>query len=407
MTMNLGLTREELREEVGRFLGYGRDVSSFSAGQKDDVNAIIRRGLRQFYHPPPIAGKSHEWTFLRPSETMVVSADATDTTLGAKGFISSDAAGDNVKLADLSDFPAWAGTSDFIYSGSSYPVMSVSGGLNGLQQLNLVTNGLAADADAEFAVRRTYPMPENFGGIVGNMVYSSEQGKYDVEVLNETRFRDMQTTNPDRTGRPQYVMFLPKEDGTPTLGGVPALPNRWQAYFWPRPDKDYTLEFQYASVQMDGFTSGTVGYGGNVNTVLLVDANWPEWAGDAYITLDGTEYEVLARGGAASLTLTATIGGDPVTGKSYVLSPKRFPGGTQHSETILASCLAVAEEYGETPVSQYKELFAQRLAASIALDGQSVTSGNLGQNLDHSDNISNLSRRRFNDYTVTVTGQTL
>ena len=40
MGMNLGLTREELREEIGRFLGYGRDYSGYNQYEKEDVNSI-------------------------------------------------------------------------------------------------------------------------------------------------------------------------------------------------------------------------------------------------------------------------------------------------------------------------------------------------------------------------------
>jgi hypothetical protein len=75
-------------------------------------------------------------------------------------------------------------------------------------------------------------------------------------------------------------------------------------------------------------------------------------------------------------------------------------GGMAHYETILVSCLAVAEEYGDTPSSKYRELFMQRLAASIMADRTGMYAGNLGYNGDNSDPIG---RRQCRDFTVTYT----
>jgi len=64
----LSLTLDELRREVARFLSFGRDYTNLNITQQEDVDSIIRRGLRQFYQPPPVAGfPSHQWSFLRPT----------------------------------------------------------------------------------------------------------------------------------------------------------------------------------------------------------------------------------------------------------------------------------------------------------------------------------------------------
>lgn len=75
-------------------------------------------------------------------------------------------------------------------------------------------------------------------------------------------------------------------------------------------------------------------------------------------------------------------------------------GGMAHYETILVSCLAVAEEYGDTPSSKYRELFMQRLAASVMADRTGMYAGNLGYNGDTSDSLG---RRQLRDFTVTYT----
>ena len=56
----LNITLGDLREEVQRFMGYGRSTvfSSMSTAFQGDVTSIINRGLRQFYYPPPLPGET-------------------------------------------------------------------------------------------------------------------------------------------------------------------------------------------------------------------------------------------------------------------------------------------------------------------------------------------------------------
>lgn len=115
----------------------------------------------------------------------------------------------------------------------------------------------------------------------------------------------------------------------------PDAPTRFTLNLWPTPDAVYTLQYRYIAIQ-------------------------------------GDEDEAS----------TAT-----------------FLGGAQHSETILASCLSIAEEYVETPSSRYRELFNARLAASILLDSRANMPDNFGPNLDRSD-IRGQYRRHSTDYTV-------
>lgn len=60
-------------------------------------------------------------------------------------------------------------------------------------------------------------------------------------------------------------------------------------------------------------------------------------------------------------------------------------GASDHSETILASCLAAAELLVEESRGAYWDQFQQRLAASIAFDGRANRPERLGYNGDNSD----------------------
>lgn len=115
----------------------------------------------------------------------------------------------------------------------------------------------------------------------------------------------------------------------------PDAPSRYTMYLWPTPDAIYSLRYRYIAIQGDEDDS----------------------------------------------------------------SAATFLGGAQHSETILASCLAIAEEYVETPTTRYRELFYQRLAASILLDGRANSPDNFGPNMDRSD-MRGQYRRHSADYTV-------
>jgi len=84
-------------------------------------------------------------------------------------------------------------------------------------------------------------------------------------------------------------------------------------------------------------------------------------------------------------------------------------GGELHGETILASCLAIAEQkiFPNSP-HRYRENYINRLRASVELDRQAYNTENLGYNGDPSDhkftdaNFKRILRRP--DVSVTVNG---
>jgi hypothetical protein len=80
-----------------------------------------------------------------------------------------------------------------------------------------------------------------------------------------------------------------------------------------------------------------------------------------------------------------------------------LPGGMLHGETIIASCLAVAEAYGQTPATRYRAEFMERLAASVALDRSATAADFLGRNEDRSDCRESVGRHG-GDYVVTYEG---
>ena len=79
-------------------------------------------------------------------------------------------------------------------------------------------------------------------------------------------------------------------------------------------------------------------------------------------------------------------------------------GGQPHAETILESCLAIAETRSEDGVSSvHRELFAERLAASVAYDKRVSAPDCLGYNGDNSDRAG-YGKRNRSDIEVTYNG---
>lgn len=74
MESTLALTLSDLQVEVAFLLGFSRSTSAWTDEEAAVVSSCIRSGLRQFYVPPILPGMvaSHEWSFLRPSWTLVI-----------------------------------------------------------------------------------------------------------------------------------------------------------------------------------------------------------------------------------------------------------------------------------------------------------------------------------------------
>lgn len=78
MANTLNISRDELRSEIGLYLGYGVNPDNWGESRTADVRGCLKRGLRRFYFPP--GEDRHPWSFLRPSRqlTLVAGVDTYD-----------------------------------------------------------------------------------------------------------------------------------------------------------------------------------------------------------------------------------------------------------------------------------------------------------------------------------------
>lgn len=72
----LSITFDDLKAEVGAFLGYGTASGSWSAAQLAEIERYVQAGVRQFYYPPAVNGveAAYEWSFLKPTTTLDTTA---------------------------------------------------------------------------------------------------------------------------------------------------------------------------------------------------------------------------------------------------------------------------------------------------------------------------------------------
>ncbi len=85
----------------------------------------------------------------------------------------------------------------------------------------------------------TLPMPDDFGGIEGEITATNLGSLLWETVPQIADVRPLYARNPTLTGRPRMC------DVEPIKGSTPAASTRHQLYVWPSPDQDYQLQLQY------------------------------------------------------------------------------------------------------------------------------------------------------------------
>jgi len=128
---SLSIAFVELRQIIGDFIGITRNTATWDTSQSNMVEEIIKQGIDQFYHPPAMldprgTGKMiyYEWSFLRPSTTIVTVAEDYDQDLpddfgGMQGTFVYDPADYHcdIHLIGVNEL----NRKRVVYQGSGYP----------------------------------------------------------------------------------------------------------------------------------------------------------------------------------------------------------------------------------------------------------------------------------------------
>lgn len=87
----LSITRDDIYNAVAVELGYGESYAECGSGEQAAIRAIVIRGERRFYKPPPINNKVHQWSFMRPLFTFATGVGQWEYPLPAEyGGIDGD-----------------------------------------------------------------------------------------------------------------------------------------------------------------------------------------------------------------------------------------------------------------------------------------------------------------------------
>ena len=178
-----------------------------------------------------------------------------------------------------------------------------------------------------------YDLPSDFGGMKGQVTYEDGEGLLPLQWVNESAVRIMRSEQSIRKDAPEYFALVPK-----SVDGDTTAEQSFQITIWPIPDEVYDLHFAYT-------------------------------------------------------VLTQSISDDPLSNADDSNVPV---GGMIHSETILASCLAVAEQMIDefNNPGKMQARFVERMAASISYDRRNALPDGFGYNGDRSDRSTHLPNRR-------------
>jgi hypothetical protein len=303
-TASLGY--DDLRKEIGAYLGFGRTTASWSTGQADTIASCLQSGLRQFYTPPVLQGEmyAHEWSFLRPQATMTIWASVQEnTSVTATGVAGAST---TTITASVSTFvPSMVGAEiEFNGLTGAYPIVSYTSPtvvvVDGLVPTPATARTFSIDASGD------YRLPDDFAQLDGPISFSTQQIGGVIQQTGESIIRERRQEFTG-TGQPTIAAVIPR-----TLGVVGATAGqRFDLAVFPTPDFNYTVRYRY-----------------RVHPNAIAASGYPY-------------------------------------------------GGLAHAETILASCLSVAERRVNDRAGEQHVNFLERLRASVSMDrmGEADTLG--------------------------------
>ena len=85
----LTLSFQDLLREVKEYAIGGTGFPSTDSDEEALCTGIIDSGLRQFYSPPPIGGRVHEWSFLKPVTNTKLNAPYSNGNTNTASYVDS------------------------------------------------------------------------------------------------------------------------------------------------------------------------------------------------------------------------------------------------------------------------------------------------------------------------------
>ncbi len=236
----------DIQKAVAHYLGLGLVVAKWSANDVLVIAAIIKRGLRQFYYPPKLEQQErpHEWRFLKPTVTL--------ETVGSysTGTIAITLAGTTVTLT-TGVWPSWTATHGALVVDNTEYTIDTRTDDTHLELSSAWTED--TETAAEYTLRHdgNYDLPDDFGGIEGDLTHAPTENKPNIDIIGEGRLRSLRRGRTIRT-YPAHAAIRPKETHAGTDG------QRFEIMFEPIPNDAYTL--YYRKVILPAALTGSIIY---------------------------------------------------------------------------------------------------------------------------------------------------
>ena len=260
-TLSLSIT--DLQIAVAKEMGIGGTAAAWSAEDVLTIARTIKKGLRQFYFPPQFDPneRPHQWSFLKPVCSLATVAPYST------GTIAIALAGTIVTLT-TGVWPSWAATNGtIVINNVEYAIASRN--IDGVHITLSAAWTLTTETAATYILYHdgNYDLPDDFGGIEGNITYADESSyKGDIVLVGEGMIRSSRSGSSDSSlsSYPTMAAVRPKEQTTMTTG------QRFEIMLYPTPDAAYVLNYRKVILpQMLVDTTLTHPYGGMIHAETI------------------------------------------------------------------------------------------------------------------------------------------
>lgn len=243
---NLIQTFAEIKLDMGEELGWTRTEGKWTASQILKMNSMIDAGYRRFLFSARTSnGNVHRWSFLEPIDTIALWPTTTGTVSGSGAYDGSTYT--TITATESKFYATMVGKSfSFDTSSTEYTIASYVSAT----QIKVTGDASAEASDDTFTITADgdYRLPDDFGGIIGDMFYSNTNTyrrylrRYGIAQINYQR-----SVQQDYTAPPEMYAIAPlTTDGT--------VGQRHEVSVWPTPYEVVTLTYQY-SILPDKLTS--------------------------------------------------------------------------------------------------------------------------------------------------------
>lgn len=237
---SLSIDYTELVTEVCRCIGWTGDSANLTVDEQARVDRIIKNGLRRFYEPQIIPGRSepHEWSFLKPITSITVFPNVTGTVSGSGVYDGSSKT--TITATSASFYPTMEGH-DFRFDTSmtDYEITDY----DSTTQIKVSGNASGEAADDTFTITTTrrYRLPDDYRSLESELTFAVNEGYQPVRITSGQVIRDKEQYGPTE-GKPRFAAVVPVDsDG--------ALGQRFNLAVWPTPDQPYVMTFRMGALK--------------------------------------------------------------------------------------------------------------------------------------------------------------